>query len=74
MNPLPNLRLFTLPLLVLSLSSAWADIQIHGSTSAYTETGGDWLSLGSNDIDGSGGLGSDGFIFFGNFNRNNALE
>ncbi|MEP4078666.1 hypothetical protein [Haloferula sp.] len=33
----------------------------------YTEIGGDWLTMGTNDIDGSGGLGSDGFFFLGEF-------
>ncbi len=33
----------------------------------YAETGGDWLSMGDNDIDGDGGLGTDGFFFFGDF-------
>ena len=45
-----------------------AGITIHGSSSAYTETGGNWLTMGSNDIDESGGLGTDGWFFFGNFN------
>ena len=31
----------------------------------YTEAGGDWMTKGSNDIDGSGGLGSDGYLFAG---------
>lgn len=41
-----------------------AAISVHGSSTDYTETGGDWLSMGTNDIDGSGGLGSDGWLFF----------
>ena len=45
-----------------------ADIVVVGSTTSYQETGGDWLSSGTNDIDGNGGLGSDGYLFFGNFN------
>ncbi|MDB4265154.1 lamin tail domain-containing protein [bacterium] len=45
-----------------------ADISIHGNTSGYEETGGNWLTMGNNDIDESGGLGTDGFFFFGNFN------
>ena len=44
-----------------------AQITIHGDRNAYTETGGDWLSMGTNDIDRSGGLGTDGYIFFGRF-------
>ncbi|MGJ8649387.1 MAG: hypothetical protein ACSHX4_03405, partial [Opitutaceae bacterium] len=49
------------------LSSANAAITIHGSTTAYTETGDDWLTKGTNDIDSSGGLGTDGWLFFGDF-------
>lgn len=48
--------------------TAQAEITIHGSSTAYTETGGNWLTMGSNDIDESGGLGTDGWFFFGNFN------
>ena len=48
-------------------TTANADITIHGSATTYTETGGDWLTLGANDIDGSGGRGTDGYLFFGNF-------
>lgn len=44
-------------------------ITIHGSSTNYHETGGDWLTMGDNDLDESGGLGSDGFFFFGNFNN-----
>ena len=44
-----------------------AQISVHGSSTAYTETGGDWLTMGANDIDGSGGLGTDGYLFFGIF-------
>ena len=47
--------------------TANAQISIHGSTTAYQETGGDWLTMGANDIDGSGGLGTDGYLFFGIF-------
>lgn len=47
--------------------TAEAGINIHGSSTNYTETGGNWLTMGSNDADGSGGLGSDGWIFFGDF-------
>ena len=47
--------------------SASAQISVHGSTTAYQETGGDWLTMGANDIDGSGGLGTDGYLFFGIF-------
>ena len=47
--------------------TANAQISVHGSTTAYQETGGDWLTMGANDIDGSGGLGTDGYLFFGIF-------
>ncbi|MEP4077179.1 PQQ-dependent sugar dehydrogenase [Haloferula sp.] len=65
-NALVKLGLIALaPLsLLLCLETAHGQITIHGSSSAYTETGGDWLSMGSNDIDGSGGLGTDGWLFF----------
>ena len=43
------------------------EITIHGSTTAYQETGGDWLTMGANDIDSNGSLGTDGYIFFGVF-------
>ncbi|MDB4500897.1 lamin tail domain-containing protein [Akkermansiaceae bacterium] len=52
----------------VGIGAAQADISIHGSSTNYTETGGNWLTMGVNDIDGSGGLGSDGWIFFGDFN------
>ena len=42
---------------------------MHGSSTNYEETGGNWLSMGANDIDESGGLGTDGWLFFGNFNN-----
>ncbi len=48
-----------------------AEIVIHGSSTAYTETGGDWQTMGTNDIDGSGGLGTDGYFFFGIFDGQN---
>lgn len=54
----------------LSPVAADAQISIHGNSDAYTETGGDWLTQGTNDIDSSGGLGTDGYVFFGNFNGN----
>lgn len=44
-----------------------ADIVIHGDSADYTETSGDWLSLGDNDIDANGSLGTDGYILFGAF-------
>lgn len=50
---------------------ASAAISVHGSSTAYTETGGDWQSMGTNDIDTSGGLGTDGYVFFGVFNGTN---
>lgn len=45
--------------------AAQAGISIHGSTTAFQETGGDWLTMGANDIDSSGGLGTDGYYFAG---------
>jgi len=48
-------------------SSGVAPFAIAGSSSAYTDTGGDWLTLAANDIDASGGLGTDGWFFFGDF-------
>lgn len=51
----------------LGIGTGYAGITIHGNPSAYQETGGDWQSMGTNDIDGSGGLGTDGYIFFGVF-------
>lgn len=50
---------------LLSLSSN-AAITIHGSSTAYQETGGDWQTSTANDIDGNG-RGTDGYIFFGQF-------
>ena len=52
----------------LNPQPCFADITIVGSATGYPETGGDWLSMGINDIDGSGGLGTDGFLIFGNYN------
>ncbi|MGJ8651518.1 MAG: PQQ-dependent sugar dehydrogenase [Opitutaceae bacterium] len=51
----------------LCVSFADAAISIHGSSTSYTETGGNWLSMATNDIDFSGGLGTDGWFFFGDF-------
>ena len=53
--------------LVLFASPVAASIAVHGSTTAYQETGGNWKTKGTNDIDGSGGLGTDGWLFFGDF-------
>lgn len=47
------------------IGSASAALTLHGSATAYTEAGNDWLSMGANDIDTSGGLGTDGFIMAG---------
>ncbi|MBX2853118.1 MAG: PEP-CTERM sorting domain-containing protein [Phycisphaeraceae bacterium] len=44
-------------------------IPIGLSTTAYHEINtGDWLTMGTNDIDGSGGLGTDGWAFAGTSN------
>ena len=48
-----------------------AGITIHGSSTDYQETGGDWQTMVVNDIDAEGGLGSDGYIFFGQFDGMN---
>lgn len=55
-------------------SSASAAIVVHGSTTAYQESNKDWLTAGTNDIDGSGGLGTDGFFFFGDANEDAVFE
>ncbi|MFC5051421.1 PQQ-dependent sugar dehydrogenase [Rubritalea spongiae] len=60
-------RLFFLSYIFL-LGSMEAGISIHGNSDSYTETGGDWMSMGSNDISSDGQLGSDGYLFYGNFN------
>ncbi len=39
------------------VSRSRAGIIVHGSTPDYQETGGDWHTMGTNDIDGDGGLG-----------------
>ena len=65
------MRLVKLSLVIFALvqfvNPAAASIAVHGSTTAYQETGGNWKTKGANDIDGSGGLGTDGWLFFGNF-------
>jgi len=62
---LKNLVLLWGVSLGLHFNSALADITVHGNPTGYTETSGDWLTLGANDIDSSGGLGTDGYIFYG---------
>jgi len=42
-----------------------AGISTHGSSTTYQATGGDWQSMITDDIDASGGLGTDGFYFAG---------
>jgi hypothetical protein len=59
-----NLLIGSLASLAIA-GSANAGIVVHGSTTAYQESNKDWLTAGTNDIDGSGGLGTDGFLFFG---------
>ena len=62
------LRLLSFTLLsVFGTSITQATITLHGSSTDYHETGGDWLTMGTNDIDSSGGLGTSGFVFFGSF-------
>ena len=46
--------------------SSQAAITLYGSGSGYDSTSKDWLSNTTEDIDGNG-LGTDGFIFFGDF-------
>ena len=52
--------------------TANADVVVFGSTTSYQEIGNDWQSMGTNDIDGSGGLGTDGFIFSGLYDGTNS--
>ena len=51
-----------------AVSTTHADVVVFGSSTGFQETGGDWQSLGGSDIDGSGGLGTDGFFFAGAVN------
>ncbi|MGJ8651227.1 MAG: PEP-CTERM sorting domain-containing protein [Opitutaceae bacterium] len=46
--------------------AANAGIAIFGGATGYQSTNKDWLTETTNDIDGNG-LGTDGYIFFGNF-------
>ena len=67
-------KILFIPVCLLALTMAQgasADIDVFGSTTAYQEIGNDWLTMGTNDIDGSGGLGTDGFIFAGLFDGTN---
>ena len=59
---------FTLAAALVCLSPLAADAQItiFGSPTGYQSTNKDWQSETANDIDGNG-LGTDGFIFFGDF-------
>ncbi|MGI9516077.1 MAG: hypothetical protein ACR2NP_03440 [Pirellulaceae bacterium] len=59
-------------LALLVTQKSVGDILVVGSSTDYQETGGDWLSMGTNDIDGNGGLGTDGVLFFGNFDGTGA--
>ena len=52
---------------VLGIGAGQANIVVHGSTTDLSGDWCDWLTMASNDIDGSSGLGSDGYIFFGDF-------
>jgi len=71
-NLMPSLKRLALVSVssVCFASLLHAGITIHGSTTAYQETGGNWLTMGANDLDGSGGLGTDGYFFFGDFDNN----
>ncbi|MGJ8673055.1 cadherin domain-containing protein [Rubritalea sp.] len=66
MTAIRSSQLFLLSTL-LFFNLCEAEIRIHGGSSAYTETGGDWMSMGDNDIGDDAQLGTDGFIFYGNF-------
>ena len=59
---------FKLALALIGLTplAAEAQITIFGSPTGYQSTNKDWLTETANDIDGNG-LGTDGFIFFGDF-------
>ena len=57
---------------LMLLPTADADVVVVGSTTSYQEIGNDWQSMGTNDIDGSGGLGTDGFIFSGLYDGTNS--
>ena len=47
--------------------SAHAAVTLAGPATGYHSTDSNWLSNTANDIDGDTGLGTDGFIFFGDF-------
>ena len=65
-NPLQKLPALAIAGLSFSAAGkASAAVTVFGSTTAYQEVGNDWLSMGTNDIDGDGGLGTDGFIMAG---------
>lgn len=51
----------------MTATTAHAAITVHGSTTAYQSTDQDWLTHTSNDVDATAGLGTDGYIFFGDF-------
>ncbi|MDB4283638.1 PEP-CTERM sorting domain-containing protein [Akkermansiaceae bacterium] len=51
---------------VALMTSGQAAIVLAGGATGYHSTDKDWLSNTTNDIDGNG-LGTDGFIFFGDF-------
>ncbi|MGJ8654585.1 MAG: PEP-CTERM sorting domain-containing protein [Opitutaceae bacterium] len=57
---------FTTLIMLSAFSSAHAAILLVGDGTGYDSTDKDWLTNTTNDIDGNG-LGTDGFIFFGDF-------
>lgn len=61
-----NTLFFSTAALVSATCSTHAAIILAGSATGYHSTDKDWLSNTTNDID-SNGLGTDGFIFFGDF-------
>ncbi|MDB4265153.1 hypothetical protein N9891_00230 [bacterium] len=61
-----NPTAFTFLSVLASTAPLLGGITLHGSATGYQTMNKDWLSEVTNDIDGNG-LGTDGFIFFGDF-------
>jgi len=65
-----DLMKLNLPLLsLLACSVVSANISVVGNPDSYADYGGDWLTYTANDIDADG-LGSDGYLFFGDYLNN----
>ncbi|MGD7652239.1 MAG: hypothetical protein ACQCXQ_03420 [Verrucomicrobiales bacterium] len=60
------INLIGLSAFLVAAGGAQGAISIHGSATGYQSSDKDWLSNTVDDIDGNG-LGTDGFIFFGDF-------